>query len=297
MENILQRRIFHIIALILKDNFFYKEHLLTNVQFVKNLFTGCIEYHHHIDCQFFFEDNYEDIKIEKNDKLNNIYKNLFLLSKAFKNFYTFDRTHKYLSSNIIENYYLIKQINKYINESLKNNKKHQNFTIISNYYCNYDECKYLIYNNGQFIDKYEILILHIQVGDLRVYHKMNEICEFYKEKNNLIYSFKSNILYNGYYLYYLSNYITSSKKKFLLAIGMLTSFEYNLLTLNLIKFIDSLILRLNLVEANVEFLKQLNIKIHHKLDFEQRIKAGKIIAKSILKSFYDKLDKIKFRIL
>jgi hypothetical protein len=38
----------------------------------------------------------------------------------------------------------------------------------------------------------------------------------------------------------------------------------------------------------------LNIKIHHKLNFEQRIKAGNIIAKSILTSFYNKLDKIEF---
>ena len=58
--------------------------------------------------------------------------------------------------------------------------------------------------------------------------------------------------------------------------------------------IDSLILKLNLVEANVEFLKQLNIEINHKLNFEQRIKAGNIIAKTILTSFYDKLDKIEF---
>ena len=118
--------------------FFCKEHLLTFpflCQICKiYLCSDCLEYHHHINCLPFFEDNYEDIKIENNDKLNNISNNLFDLSNAFKNCYTFGRTHKYLSSNIIENYYIIKQINKYITESLKNNKKHQNFTIISNFF-------------------------------------------------------------------------------------------------------------------------------------------------------------------
>ena len=233
--------------------FFCKEHLLTFSFLCPickiNLCSDCLEYHHHINCLPFFEDNYEDIKIENNDKLNNISNNLFALSNAFKNCYTFGRTHKYLSSNIIENYYLIKQINKYITESLKNNKKHQNFTIVSNFFCNYDESKYLVYNNDQFMEKYKILIFHIQTGDLSAYHKMKEIFKFYKEKHNLI--IKPNILSKGYYLYYLSNYITNSKNKFLSANRILTSFENGLLLINLVKIIDSLILKLNLVEPNV----------------------------------------------
>ena len=276
--------------------FFCKKHLLVFSFLCPickiNLCINCKQYHHHINCQPFFEDKYEDINIENNDKLNNISKNLISLSEAFKNCYKSGRNHKYLSSNIIENYYLIKQINQIIAESLQNNKKHQNFTIISNYFCKYDECKYLLENNDQFIDNYEILIFYIQTGDLSAYRKAKDICEFYKKKNNLI--IKSNILYKGSYIYSLSSFINISRNKFLSCAEMVNSYEIKLLSLNLIKVINSLNLKLNLVETNVEFLKQLNIKIHHKLDFELRRKVGNIIAKSMLESFYDKLDKIDF---
>ena len=52
-------------------------------------------------------------------------------------------------------------------------------------------------------------------------------------------------------------------------------------------------MKINLIETNIELLKLVNIKTFHKLDFELRRKSGNIIAKHILSSFSDKLDKIE----
>ena len=160
-----------------------------------NLCKYCVIYHKHINCQSFFEEISEDIKINYKDETNDIFNKLYELAKAFKKCYYSGRTHKYLTLSIIENYHLITQINKYFSE---NNKNIKNFTIASKYLCDCDETKFLIHSNEEFIENYETLIFYIQTGDISAYHKMNNIYKFYKEKNNLL--IKSNLLYKGSFL-------------------------------------------------------------------------------------------------
>ena len=276
--------------------FFCHEHFLLNQYFCsfcnKSLCTHCKNYHQHINCQSLFDFSpIKDIKIKSWDSSgDDIITNLNELCKILEKSYTQNLNNNRMSLGIIENYSLIQEINAFLENYFKNNKILKKNKTISSALFNApkNEELYLCNNfyDGQFIKEYSTLIYQTNNGNYEYHHKLKVIEKIYKNKRKKsIYNYNDNsfIISLKGQLYHFK-YIFRSLKDNLSKIN--TQIRIN----HLNKEISHLKLLVKTMDVDIHLLKQINLNLLYKHNYQLRRKTGNLITELILSNYSEQLE-------
>ena len=259
----------------------------------KNLCIHCKNFHVHINCQSLFDcAQIKNIKIEQNNTSDELITNLNKLSKIFENSYNTNYSKKKMTLNILENYTLIKDINVLIKNyiTLKKLKLPKN---ISSYSFNKEKEEEIICNrfyDDEFKKVYSDLIEQTNNGNYEYHHNLEVLEQFYKIKKK----------YNTGINLSESLFIISLKSQIYNFKNIFNTFKYNLLKINmkirinyLNKEISNLKLLNNTLDLDIHLLKQINLNLLFKYNYQLRRKTGNLIYDVILKNYSDQLEPIK----
>ena len=277
--------------------FFCQIHFLLNQYFCpycnKNLCIHCKNYHHHINCQSLFDcDKIKKIKVNSWDSSgDNMIKNLNELCHILESLYIYNYKNNKMSLNIIENYSLIEGINTFLHKYYKNNKVLKKIKTISSTLFNNqkDEELYLCqyFYDDIFIKEYSTLIYQANNGNYEYHHNLKVIEEIYKNKkkykninnfndNSFIISLKGQL--------YHFKYLFRTLKDNLSKINMQIRINY------LNKEISHLKLLVKTMDVDIHLLKQINLNILYKHNYQLRRKTGNLITELILSNYSDQLE-------
>ena len=277
--------------------FFCNEHFIKYKYFCsfcnKNLCIHCKNFHVHTKCKSLFDcAQIKNIKIQQNSSSDEFITKLNKLSKVFANSYNKNYNHNKMNLNILENYTLIEGINVFINSYKKNRnlKKSKNIYGLS---LNKEREKDIICNcfyDDEFKTIYSDLIKQTNKGNYEYHHNLKVLEQFYKNKNkyntsinydedNFIDSLKSHI--------YHFKFIFNALNLKLLKINMKIELNY------LNREISNLKLLINTLDLDIHLLKQINMNLLFKYNYQLRRKTGNLIYELILKNYADQLETIK----
>ena len=280
-----------------KMQFFCDEHFMKYRYFCpyceKNLCTHCKNFHVHIKCQSLFDNIHtKNEKILRKKSSDEFIINLNKLSELFEKSYQRNYSQNQMCLNILENYSLIEGINKLIknymeNENLKKTKK-----ISSNLLNNKQEeeniCNY--FYDEKFKNIYSDLIKQANKGNYEYHHKLKVLEQFYKNKNKYNVSFNLN---EGYFINSLKGQIYNFKFIFISLKDKLSKLNMKIRINYLNKEISRLKLLINTLEFDIHLLKQINMNLLLKYNYQLRRKTGNLISEEILKNYSDQLEIIK----
>ena len=276
--------------------FFCNEHFIKYQYFCpycgKNLCIHCKNFHVHIKCQSLFDcAKIKCIKIEEVNSSDEFVINLNKLSKLFENSYIRNSNKKKLNLNILENYTLIEAINTLIKKYMKIKTWIKTKNISSNFLINEKEEENICncFYDDEFKSIYSELIKQTNKGNYEYNHNLKVLEQFYKNKNkyntkiildedNFINSLKSQI----YNLKYIFIKINNNLSK----INMQIRLNY------LNKEISNLKLLINTLDVDIHLLKQINMKVLFKYNYQLRRKTGNLMYDLILKNYSDQLETI-----
>lgn len=182
-------------------------------------------------------------------------------------------------------------INSFIKE--KGNKEIIENTIIKNNFKKAKEENYYVFNSfgsESFNEFYFKLIFSSQIGNIKSFHKLMDIKNYYenlKKCKKKIFSFEQN------YAIFLISLIRQELDKFTLISNFKYYREFPLLLLETKQQINQLQILHNKSELDFEILKKLAISIEDRVDFEFRRKIGNIIADKIVDKYGKYIDKIE----
>ena len=277
--------------------FFCNEHFIKYQYFCpycgKNLCIHCKNFHVHIKCQFLFDcAKIKHIKIEQVNSSDEFVINLNKLSQLFENSYIRNSNKKKLNLNILENYTLIEGINTLIKNYMKIKILKKTKNISNNFLINEKEEENICncFYDDEFKRIYSELIKQTNKGNYEYNHNLKVLEQFYKNKNkyntdiildedNFINSLKSQI-YNLKHIFIKSN---SNLSK----INMQIRLNY------LNKEITNLKLLINTLDVDIHLLKQINMNLLFKYNYQLRRKTGNLMYDLILKNYSDQLETIK----
>ena len=257
-----------------------------------NLCNECIIGHIHINYHSLFKFEYKCNPTNYNIKDNHLSQKLILLSKYLDYCYLSGVESKYLTFNILDNCNLIEKISSFISQIIKKKNKYENKMIKSDLYMREKVDNYMTaeFGNYEFHQKYKKLIFLFQGGDIQSKYKMEKIYELYKSKIKAI---NYSDLWSFPYTLFSITDVVSLKKEIFLIKQLIHSVELKLLVNKFIKSINNMSLKLNIIETNLEIMKQLSLNAQVKLNKELRRKAGNLLVKSILSTFYEDIEPIE----
>ena len=283
---------------ITDKQYFCKNHLLIFSKFCPickiNLCDECLIEHIHINCHKLLEEekDLKNFEVKKYNGLNETFIELTKISKYFHLIYVDGFKNKKMTYNIIFNLHLIREINSYINKNInktpkKGIKKIQNKIPIpeNEFYT----CK--SYGDLSFNLNYNKLLSQAQLGNIDYYHKFLKIKELYINRDNLKEDPLS-FLGQGY-LISLKLSINETKDSIYKINSIIESNDFKHFSFNLLKEVEKLKLKINILELNIDKLKQCLIDINYRNDFKLRIKTGNLITDQIIDKNFNNLEPIK----
>ena len=286
------------ICLDKKMQFFCDEHFMQYRYFCpyceKNLCTHCKNFHVHINCQSLFDNiQTKNEKILSKNSSDKFIINLNKLSELFEKSYQRNYGQNQMCLNILENYSLIKGINELIQNYKKNEQLKKNKKISSNFLNNQQKeeeniCDY--FYDDKFKNIYSDLIKQTNRGNYEYHHKLKVLEQFYKNKNKYNVSFnfdEDNFINSLKGQIYNFKYIFISLKDKLSKLNMKIRINY------LNKEISQLKLLINTLEVDIHLLKQINMNLLLKYNYQLRRKTGNLISEVILKNYAEQLEIIK----
>lgn len=277
--------------------FFCNEHFIKYQYFCsfceKNLCIHCKNFHVHIKCQSLFDcAQIKNIKIKQNNSSDEFITNLNKLSQLFENSYNTNYSQNKMNLNILENYTLIEGINTFMNnyKKYKNLKKAKN---ISSHFLNKEKEEEILcdsFYDDEFKKIYSDLIDQTNNGNYEYHHNLKVLEKFYKNKNKCNAGFN---LCENFFIISLKSQIYNFKNIFCtLKLNLLkinTKFRINYLN----KEISNLKLLVNHHDFDIHLLKQINMNLLFKYNYQLRRKTGNLIYDVILKNYSDQLETIK----
>ena len=274
--------------------FFCNEHFIQYQYFCpyceKNLCNHCKNFHVHINCQSLFNcAQIKNIKIAHSNSSDEFIINLNKLSELFKNSYNRNYNQNKMSLNILQNYSLIEGINELIKNYIKNKILKKNKIILSNILNNEKEENIMCncFYDDKFKKIYSELIMQAIKGNYEYHHKLKVLQQFYIYKNKFnseIYLDEYNFINSLKGQIYQLKYIFISLKDKLSTINMQIRMNY------LNKEISNLKLYINTLDVDIHLLKQINMNLLLKYNYQLRRKTGNFISELILKNYSEQLD-------
>ena len=284
---------------IIDRQFYCNKHLLKFSKFCPickvDLCKQCLIEHIHINCYDLLNKELDPNKFAPKE-YSGVNVSLYNLSKNSKYFYSCyidGLSNKKITYNMILNLHLIQKINSYINLNSKATpKKKAKERIIKNDIPNIPKSCLMheSYGDLKFNEEYKQLIMDAQFGNIKYYHILLDIKNFYiKEKK---YNNNSLFLVETLYLNSLSFHIKQTKQTIVNLVKSIESNDFKFYCTNYIEKIDKMKLKINMIELNIKSLNQSIIDINYKLEYELRRKTGNLIAEKIIKEYFDDLEPI-----
>ena len=285
---------------IIDRQFYCNKHLLKFSKFCPickvDLCNQCLKEHIHINCYDLLNKKL-DSKNFAPKEYSGVNLSLYNLSKITKYFYSCyidGFMNEKITYNMILNLHLIQKINSYINlNSITSPKKKAKGRVIENNVPNIPK-SFLMhesYGDLKFNEEYKQLIMEAQFGNIKYYHILLDIKNFYIKENK--YQNNSLFLVETQYLNSLSFHIKQTKQTIVNLVKSIESNDFKFYCTNYIGKIDKMKLKINMIELNIKSLNQSIIDFNYKLDYELRRKTGNLIAEKIIKEFFDDLEPIK----
>jgi len=286
---------------IMDRQFYCNNHLLKFSKFCPickvNLCNQCIIEHIHTNCYDLLNKEL-DPKYFGPKEYSGLNKSLYNLSKYSKYFYScyIDGVKKEkITYNMILNLHLIQKINSYIDSNSKKatKKKSKERIIIKNDIpdipnsCLMNES----YGDFKFSEEYKKLIMDAQSGNIKRYHILLDIKNYYINEKKYINN--SLFLVETLYLNSLQSRIKQTKQTIANLVKSIESNDFKYYCTSYIGKIDKMNLKINMIELNIKSLNQSIIDINYKLDYELRRKTGNLIAEKIINEYFEDLEPIK----
>ena len=154
------------------------------------------------------------------------------------------------------------------------------------------DINYYLCKNGEndFTENFKNFLLNFASGNIKSSHKLKEIKSYYYSKVNLKINY---IFWETTHITSLSLLIMDTKNNFYNMQNIVLSNEFKLISMNLLKNLNIVSLKNNILELNLETIKRITVNNNFRQDFELRRKTGNLIAEKILECFFDDLQKIK----
>lgn len=284
------------ICSILDKQYLCKEHFMRvtnycNICKIHLCNNECLREHCHINCYPLYE-KINDQKFEKNyEGKNNTLLKLALISKLFDDCYSNCLRNSNMTINIILNHSLVKKIKDFIEKNKdKYNIKNKTNIITKTESILKDPRLFKVYGGEEFQDQFFNLIFFVETGNIRAFHKLEQIKKIYQKNKRPILSMNPT---KRAYLISLNNLINEKKNELLLLSNVLLNenAQYCLLeTIEKVRELQTLVIKLNL---DLELLIKYTISLNYRVDYEQRRKIGNLIADKMLTLFPENIETIK----
>ena len=247
-----------LICSILDQQYYCKEHLLQYIFFCPickiNLCRFCKEEHYHINCPSLLEER-KNIQIVEKLGEDDLMLKLNKLSYYFYQCYMISFAKNVMTLNIILNLDLANKIKSYVSSSNKKKKKKKK---IKNDYLDSLDINYYLCKNGEndFTENFKNLLLNFASGNIKSSHKLKEIQNYYYSKVNL----KINSFFlETMYITSLSLLIMDTRNNFYNMQNIVLSNEFKLISMNLLKNLNIVSLKNNILELNLEKIKRITV--------------------------------------
>ena len=144
----------------------------------------CLVEHWHYDCFPLYDyKDYQKFEINYDGKNKSLLQ-LSYIAKLFNDCYSYCLHNKNITFNIIQNHFLIKKIYEFIKKNKDKADKIKQADIIAKPESILKEPKLIkVYGGNEFQVKFFKLIFYVETGNIRSFHKLQEIKNFY-EKNH-----------------------------------------------------------------------------------------------------------------
>ena len=246
-----------------------------------NLCENCKNEHFHMNCPSLYSKNIEFKNIS--EPSNKFHKELYQIAQTLYNCYT-KNSKSQMTLNILMNGNLAVNILKFIELDTVSQRKE----IKNNYFEGIDEKVYLCsqHSESEIKDYYSQLINNICDGSLYDYKKLIEIINKYEGLNYL-----NSSIYNFYKcgLRAQNRNLINTFDIISTKIGLN---DTNLILSKSLRAISFLNIKNKFTDFSLQLLKNISLKMNHKLDIELRRKVGNIISKILLKNFHSNLETI-----
>ena len=180
------------ICSILNKQYLCKEHFMKvthycNICKIHLCSNECLSEHCHINCYSLYEKiNYQKFGKIYEGKNNTLFK-LVLISKLFDDCYSNCLINSNMTINIILNYFLVKKIKDFIEKNKDKCELKNKTNIIAKTESILKEPRLIqVYGGEEFQEHFFKLIFFVEAGNIKAFHKLEQIKKIYEKNKNTI---------------------------------------------------------------------------------------------------------------